>query len=1585
MLGIAGAVALGVTTIVAPINTVPDGAFASNADCDETTSSESEIDGDDGVKYKVITFEGTCDWTVPNGLSSAEVLVVAGGGGGGAGVKDGTFSYSGGGGGAGGVLHAESLEVDDYVSGEKISIVVGEGGTGGSSGSTGTAANGGDSAFGSATATGGGGGANADPDESLLPGADGGSGGGGSASGSGGSSSQNAPNSSWLKYGNSGGKGSGYLSGGGGGAGGAGGDGSFPDGAGEAGPAWPSSITGDSVNYAEGGAGATGGQSSNQPDDRLGDPGENGRGDGGGGGVGAGGGGDGGDGVVIVRYALNPGVPTDVAGSVGTNSITFSWGAPENPGMGVTGYEYRTDEGNWNLLDADARSVEVDVGNVCDDLDFEVRAVGGEYTGAASKLITVSGCNTVSIVAGGGASVGSDWTIVSGVITATQDVSIDASVVEDESHNGDLVEISAENVVIESAIDISHDLTITSQVLIDVRAALTATNSTIIFQGAAADDNSGTLETTSGGSITADKLLVQNIHDTILDDVSVNTFAAVGGHRVSLINGQALEVGTVADADGSDVHGVSANGPVSIDTTTGDLSITQPVGTSDNSPDFGVRLRAGTATDFGDPSGGSVTVSGSGSFDVPHATTNIFSGSAENSSGLTELADTEVVSEEAPTVAAGEVGVAYRAGPPVFSSAATMDFDETLTLAADDPAGGSVSYSEAEVNSSDPCTISDGVITPTGIGNCDVRATAAGGATSVTTIVISKAAQSIAFTSTVPTDAVSGTTYTPTATATSDLDVEFSITEGSDSVCTLSDDGVVTFLTAGTCTVEATIEDGQTEAENYLAATAVSQTIVAELIDQSITFATPEDREFGDPSFTLDAVVDTSRAVTYSASDSSSSVCRVDGGTGEVNILDVGDCTITASSAGDASYAAAPDVTRTFSVQAVVPTVTSLTSTAFGDGEVTVEFTPPESDGGADITGYRAVATPTAGGGTTQQTCVTVSPCTVTGLENGDEYTVTLAAINSAGTGPASDASAAVTPAAAPDAVSQLRTTPGDEQLLVEWSQGESLGGGVFLRYEVYLRESGEVTWPDTATENVTSITTVKVTLTGLTNGTEYDVNVVTITEANGEEVESAAVASGVPVTVPGAPTDFTVTALSSTTALASWKAPADNGGTAITSYTVSPDCTFASDTDVSCTLTGLTPSSSVTVLVRATNAVGTGSTVDAVVVMPDIPRIAPEPSPRPELANGPRQFPSGPLTTPRGFVGGEPATLRTTPTADGGFDVSISTLRLGVRPGVTPGGGASSLGGAALPGATPGENAGSPTEGTRLPVPQGGSTAFRGAGLLPGSALQVFLPGSSGSAGGAELARIAVNASGEFDGEVDFGRNPGQMPMPIGQHVVQAIGYDENGEQVVVELPVNISQADPSPEWDREAGGLPGLAPGEMLATSAGLPESVVITALPEIGQVNAVSDTWRFSVRVAGDAGSVEQAGVSANVSLIQERGAEVSGSGFQPGTRVDVWLFSEPTLLGSATVGHDGEFDSDFYLDPRFATLGDHTLQLQGVGTDGFVKAVNLGVSIDRAATETSEGANTLMWWALGVFLAMVIALVLFALLSRRSQRA
>jgi hypothetical protein len=78
-----------------------------------------------------------------------------------------------------------------------------------------------------------------------------------------------------------------------------------------------------------------------------------------------------------------------------------------------------------------------------------------------------------------------------------------------------------------------------------------------------------------------------------------------------------------------------------------------------------------------------------------------------------------------------------------------------------------------------------------------------------------------------------------------------------------------------------------------------------------------------------------------------------------------------------------------------------------GDGQATVSWTAPQSSGSFPITDYQAYADP---GGHTCLVSVPLTSCTIKGLTNGTEYSVTVRALNGAGWGSYSLPATVVTP-----------------------------------------------------------------------------------------------------------------------------------------------------------------------------------------------------------------------------------------------------------------------------------------------------------------------------------------------------------------------------------------------------------------------------------------------------------------------------------------------------------------------------------------------------------------------------------------------
>ncbi len=277
------------------------------------------------------------------------------------------------------------------------------------------------------------------------------------------------------------------------------------------------------------------------------------------------------------------------------------------------------------------------------------------------------------------------------------------------------------------------------------------------------------------------------------------------------------------------------------------------------------------------------------------------------------------------------------------------------------------------------------------------------------------------------------------------------------------------------------------------------------------------------------------------------------------------------------------------------PAPPSAVAATAGNESATVSWAAPTSNGGGAISGY--TITPYVG--TTAQTPTTITGTppatgtTITGLTNGTPYTFTVTATNTVGNGPASEHSSAVTPSTVPAAPSAVKASAGNAGATVTWTAPAN-GGSAITSYTItpYVGSEAQTATTVTGTPPATGTT-----ITGLTNGTPYTFTV-TATNANGSgpASEGSGVVTPLAVTVPAAPIAVTATA-GNASATVSWTAPA-NGGSPITSYTVTPYIGATAQTATTITgsppatattITGLTNGTSYTFTVTANNTVGSG------------------------------------------------------------------------------------------------------------------------------------------------------------------------------------------------------------------------------------------------------------------------------------------------------------------------------------------------------------------------------------------------------------
>jgi len=284
------------------------------------------------------------------------------------------------------------------------------------------------------------------------------------------------------------------------------------------------------------------------------------------------------------------------------------------------------------------------------------------------------------------------------------------------------------------------------------------------------------------------------------------------------------------------------------------------------------------------------------------------------------------------------------------------------------------------------------------------------------------------------------------------------------------------------------------------------------------------------------------------------------------------------------------------------------------------------------------------------------------------------------------------------------------------------------------------------------------------------------------------------------------------------------------------------------------------------------------------------------------------------------------------------------------------------------------------LSVVRGQSTGLSGSGLLPFSTVQVFLGFNEFDL--EELSRAPVDANGTFSVEAAFQTPGSNVPLPIGRQVLQLVSVDEDGNQTFVDLAINIAQPSPQPELLRDNGETPTLAPGQLLATQAGEIVAVELVPVPENKQTIIDGGDWTMEIVAVGDgSGVIETDDGGVAVEFIRDESALVSGSGFLPLTRADVWFFSTPTLLGTVDIDANGEFTGEVNVDGRVVSVGEHTLQLQGIGPDGYTRSANLGVIVNDARGEFEETNPTSFHWLLLLGLLLLILVVsIFWLVTR-----
>ena len=441
-----------------------------------------------------------------------------------------------------------------------------------------------------------------------------------------------------------------------------------------------------------------------------------------------------------------------------------------------------------------------------------------------------------------------------------------------------------------------------------------------------------------------------------LNDQDANEDAALGTFTAANV---ATQVGAVS---------VTTNTPSAIGSTTATLSGSISAGSTSTTPKF----EWGTTTALTETpvSGGSAST---GNFSVSASLTGLTSGTTYYYRVIGEIGSADTLGTYYGNIVSFTVGKTQRT-LTVVAASYSIALGATTNLSTTPSAGSPGSTTYEVVNGLLYCSISGSTLTAdsTNAGTCSIRAIDAGDSTYSQSV---SPTRNITVTTATPrTLSIDAGSYTstyaftvgtkPTITATESAGVgngTKSYSSSTTSVCTVnSSTGLVGFVDAGTCTIEAEI----TETGGFSAASATAISFIITAVSRTLSLS-------GDSGpYAINATPPTmvatpsagSGSITYTSS--TTPICTVNSSSGLVAFVDAGTCTISSSIAASAGYATASSSSRSFLITAISRTLTinpaSYSASYSGDA------TPPTISSNASV-----------GTGTKSYSSADTSVCTV--------------------------------------------------------------------------------------------------------------------------------------------------------------------------------------------------------------------------------------------------------------------------------------------------------------------------------------------------------------------------------------------------------------------------------------------------------------------------------------------------------------------------------------------------------------------------------------------------------------------------------
>jgi len=562
---------------------------------------------------------------------------------------------------------------------------------------------------------------------------------------------------------------------------------------------------------------------------------------------------------------------------------------------------------------------------------------------------------------------------------------------------------------------------------------------------------------------------------------------------------------------------VTAPGAPTIGTATAVSATSASVTFTAPSSSGGAAITKYTATSSPGGMTGFVSQSGSGTITVTGLSPNTnytFTVTAYNGTGTSaNSSSSNSITTPKNTITTTAIGLAapVTGGTPVTSISDNGQFSATVTWSGSPSSfAGNTSY-EATVT-----IIPDGLYTVNGVSSnffTDSAASLISNSASSNTVIIDfpqtaapLTSQTITFTSSAPSGAVvGGATYSVAATGGSSGNaVTLTIDSSSSAVCSISG-STVSFLTVGTCQVDA----NQLGNSSYAVASQATQSFSVGKGTPTFGTFSIASKTYGGSAFSLTApTVSGSLAGSWSFSSGTISVATISGTT--ATILGAGSSTITATfSPSDTTNYNGGSTTATLTVNKVAITVTAGSPTNNYTGSAVVPSNTFSVTSGS-LVGSDAISSVTYSYSSGSYASSTTAPTAV------GAYTITPSSAVF-GTGSSSNylltysIGSLTISAVVPSAPTSVSATSGvSGQSAVSWTAPSFTGGDPITDYAVQYSSNSGSSW---TTVTHSASTNTSITVSGLTNGTSYIFRVAAVTIA-GTGTYSSVSSGAVPKTV---------------------------------------------------------------------------------------------------------------------------------------------------------------------------------------------------------------------------------------------------------------------------------------------------------------------------------------------------------------------------------------------------------------------------------------------------------------------------------------